>query len=302
MTLRDNLAPDKGVTVLEPTNQDVGLGNTMKGSTMQRRTSLMEAQVNYQVFKKGKPFTKMATNEQSPRMTRENYFKIADSQALGTMREEMIQIMRSGNSQDEIGGQTSMRRSGLENDRKQQSPTNSVLISIKNGLDKKSDASSEAGAQATAMAQKTSGFKRRNQSIDQVIKAKGAKKLIMEESVYSFRKSMLKKGSVQINPEKLIPIEQLTERMKLSNAKLRSGSNNPAALHSQTPSHAVLNLNDSNFIGNDKRLAGNMTMTENMFSASKNSTARNAQWQFGSSGKIAPILPALNSTRSVHGQ
>ena len=235
----------------------------------------MEAQVNYQVFKKGKPFTKMATNEQSPRMTRENYFKIADSQALGTMREEMIQIMRSGNSQDEVG-QTSMRRSGLENDRKQQSPTNSVLISIKNGLDKKSDASSEAGAQATAVAQKTSGFKRRNQSIDQVIKAKGAKKLIMEESVYSFRKSMLKKGSVQINPEKLIPIEQLTERMKLSNAKLRSGSNNPAALHSQTPSHAVLNLNDSNFIGNDKRLAGNMTMTENMFSASKNSTARNA--------------------------
>ena len=63
MTLRDNLAPDKGVTVLEPTNQDVGLGNTMKGSTIQRRTSLMEAQVNYQVLKKGKPFTKMATNE-----------------------------------------------------------------------------------------------------------------------------------------------------------------------------------------------------------------------------------------------
>ena len=55
-------------------------------------------------------------------MTRENYFKIADSQALGTMREEMIQIMRSGNgnSQEEPGGQTSMRRSGLEaNDRKQ---------------------------------------------------------------------------------------------------------------------------------------------------------------------------------------
>lgn len=56
-----------------------------------------------------------------------------------------------------------------------------------------------------------------------MIKAKGAKKLIVEDSVYSFRKSMLKKGSVQINPEKLIPIEQLTERMKLSNAKIRSG-------------------------------------------------------------------------------
>ena len=30
----------------------------------------------------------------SPRMTREGYFKIADTQALGTMREEMISIMQ----------------------------------------------------------------------------------------------------------------------------------------------------------------------------------------------------------------
>lgn len=43
MTLRDNLAPEKGVTVLEATNQpDYGLGNTMKGSSMPRKTSLME--------------------------------------------------------------------------------------------------------------------------------------------------------------------------------------------------------------------------------------------------------------------
>ena len=44
-------------------------------------------------------------------------------------------------------------------------------------------------------------------------------------------------------------------------------------------------------------------MTENMFfSSGKKSTSRNNQWQFGSSGKIAPILPALNTTRSSHGQ
>ena len=46
----------------------------------------------------------------------------------------------------------------------------------------------------------------------------------------------------------------------------------------------------------------NMTMTENMFSSSKKSSpGKNNQWQFGSSGKLAPILPALNTTRSSHG-
>ena len=134
-------------------------------------------------------------------------------------------MQRSSEDGDNKTGQTSMRRSGLEADRKMQSPTNSVLISIKNGLDKKSDASSQHGDATATFAQKS--FKRRNQSIDQVIKAKGAKKLIVEDSVYSFKKSMLKKGSVQINPEKLIPIEQLTERMKLSKAKAKAGLTNP---------------------------------------------------------------------------
>ena len=45
------------------------------------------------MHKRGKPFTKMASNDTSPRMTRENYFKIAESQGLSTMREEMISIM-----------------------------------------------------------------------------------------------------------------------------------------------------------------------------------------------------------------
>ena len=84
--------------------------------------------------------------------------------------------------------------------------------------------------------------------------------------MYSFKKS-LKKGSVS-----LIPIEKLAEKMMQSNAMLRTGANQ---LHSQTPSHAVLNLNDSNFT-NQKRLNGNMTMTENMFSASKAVSSRNA--------------------------
>ena len=41
-------------------------------------------------------------------------------------------------------------------------------------------------------------FKKRHQSIDQVMKAKGAKKLLVDESVYSYQKS-LKKGSTSID-------------------------------------------------------------------------------------------------------
>jgi len=41
------------------------------------------------------------------------------------------------------------------------------------------------------------GFKRRHQSIDAVVKAKGAKKLLLEESLYRNKKSMLK-GAMSI--------------------------------------------------------------------------------------------------------
>mmetsp|Transcript_24476 Transcript_24476/g.30497 ORF Transcript_24476/g.30497 Transcript_24476/m.30497 type:complete len:83 (+) Transcript_24476:1691-1939(+) len=55
------------------------------------------ASANFQVSKRGKPFTKLATNKHSPRMTRENYFKIAESQGLSTLRDQSISIMGSDN-------------------------------------------------------------------------------------------------------------------------------------------------------------------------------------------------------------
>ena len=60
----------------------------------------------------------------------------------------------------------------------------------------RSDVSSEVRASPRA-------FKRRHQSIDQVVKAKGAKKLIVEPSVYSFKKS-LRKASVSIPESQLM--------------------------------------------------------------------------------------------------
>ena len=75
-------------------------------------------------------------------MTREGYFKIADTQALGTMREEMISIMKHGGDSTLDGNvllDNKNRRSGLEGDRKQQSPTFSFQKSIHNVADKQSD-------------------------------------------------------------------------------------------------------------------------------------------------------------------
>ena len=65
------------MTVLEPT-----------GGEITERT-------NYQVLKKGKPYSKMATNDYSPRMTREAYFKIAEVRNLSSMRDDMVSILGS---------------------------------------------------------------------------------------------------------------------------------------------------------------------------------------------------------------
>ena len=47
--------------------------------------------------------------------------------------------------------------------------------------------------------------------------------MIVEDSVYSFRKSM-KKGSVHIDrPSKLVPIEKVADQMLQTNLKLRNG-------------------------------------------------------------------------------
>ena len=79
MTLQEKLSPHQGVTVLDPVDDK---------STFTDRT-------NFQVLKKGKPFTKLATNELSPRMTRDAYFKIAEARNLSSMRDDMASIMGS---------------------------------------------------------------------------------------------------------------------------------------------------------------------------------------------------------------
>lgn len=51
--------------------------------------------MNYQVFKRGGPFSKKATDEQSLRLTREAYFKLVEGRSLGNMRDDMNSVMNS---------------------------------------------------------------------------------------------------------------------------------------------------------------------------------------------------------------
>lgn len=68
----------------------------------------------------------MASNEMSPRMTRENYFKIAESQGLGNMRDEMISIGRDTTTENDNNIQNSTIKSGFGKNK----TSNSALVSI----------------------------------------------------------------------------------------------------------------------------------------------------------------------------
>ena len=122
MPLKDHVVPHPGVTVLEAVGgkkstaavADPKVNQTGKKKVASRASSIMKiadetSKETYQVFKRGKPYTKLASNDASPRMTRENYFKIAEQQGLATMREDMISIL-GGPSEHDKGYST--RKSG----------------------------------------------------------------------------------------------------------------------------------------------------------------------------------------------
>ena len=96
MTIKDSMKPMKGVTVLE------SVGDIVKPVQSARGSSTLVDKANYQVWKRGKPFTKLAADKASPRMTRDSYFKLAESQGLSTMRDEMISIMGGPSQTDNL--------------------------------------------------------------------------------------------------------------------------------------------------------------------------------------------------------
>ncbi len=92
MTIKDTMTPGSGVVVFESVQNPMG----PKTSSLTVGASEKPA---YQVLKRGKPFQRKGTDQASPRMTRDSYFKLAESQGLSTMRDEIISIM--GPSQTE---------------------------------------------------------------------------------------------------------------------------------------------------------------------------------------------------------
>ena len=81
MTLQESIKPDQGVTLFELPEAKKTIGGK-KNSSMRapELTTKLQGGAQFQVLKKGKPFEALATKGESPRMTRQDYFKYAESQ------------------------------------------------------------------------------------------------------------------------------------------------------------------------------------------------------------------------------
>ena len=114
---------------------------------MTKVNEVKEVAPNFQIFKKGKPFTKLSTNDQTPRMTRENYFKLAESQGLVTMREEMISILNQTDNELNMSTHRSnfniskASKGGAAVGKAAEGRTSSNFVSVAQ-MEKKSEASS----------------------------------------------------------------------------------------------------------------------------------------------------------------
>lgn len=76
-----------------------------------------------------------------------------------------------------------------------------------------------------------------------MIKSRGANKLIVDDSVYSFKKGQIRQGnSVSIASKKLAPIKD-GELMKAMLTQMGK-----AVMYSATPSHNVLTLNEQSLL------------------------------------------------------
>ena len=67
---------------------------------MSRKVSDLQMPDNFQILKKGKPFSKLASDSTTNRMSRENYFKIAETQDIGMMRSNLNMLNRNSPSAD----------------------------------------------------------------------------------------------------------------------------------------------------------------------------------------------------------
>ena len=217
MTLQEVLTPLDGVTVFE---QVLAKAANEKVSSY---NVLAQQQPSFQVTKRGKPFTKMASNKSQMRMTRENYFKMTESQGLQQIRDHAMSIQ-------EQAEQVMKSPSGLTNlgvAMNKQHSDNFVSICI--------SPNEEEGSNSRSTHHK-GVFTRRHKSIDQVNNAHGAKKLVVDESIYSFKKEQKRSGSIQLNADQLAPLND----KKIMKAMLTQMG--MPIKYSATPSQKLMNL------------------------------------------------------------
>lgn len=115
--------------------------------------------MNYQVSKKGKPFSKLASDQTSPRMTRESYFKIAETQGLREQAVSYMAISTEDNmetNRKQSHGSFPPTKNGLFMPKEKRNSTNFVSVSV-----------FEAESNATSTSNnKMPKFARRHRSID----------------------------------------------------------------------------------------------------------------------------------------
>ena len=80
MTLQESIKPDQGVTLFELPEAKKTMGKKNSSMRAPELTTKLQGGAQFQVLKKGKPFEAKVSHGESPRMTREDYFKYAESQ------------------------------------------------------------------------------------------------------------------------------------------------------------------------------------------------------------------------------
>lgn len=134
-------------------------------------------------------------------------------------------------------------------------------------------------------------FTRRHHSIDQVVKQRGANKMLVDESVYSFKKTQGRDRSIQISTT-LAPLD---DKSIMKAMLIQMGK---PVVYSTTPS-VNLTLNEQSTLDINDRgtgLSQSITSREFIFNNKTRNTANNTQTNFLSS-KMQPTLPALNETK-----
>ena len=189
MEVTQNFSCENGVALLE----DVQQVNVKKKQMRSQKQKAKKAAPNYQLVKKGKAFTKLADDNQSTLMTRSDYFTEFESKHnVKSMRKRMETINNEAAQSTFTGGipMNLTQTSGFKGDQTATSAffgnqegetTNNMYgIASESSLEDRRD----------TIESKQSSFSNPHTSIDRITKQDGARRELVDESVYVFQKNL----------------------------------------------------------------------------------------------------------------